>query len=979
MKAFSRTLFACLVSVLILANATAQEKLLNYPDQWQFEIRSSYIILTSDQQLIDLQDPDKQIELTLTNEPVWGSLRMICDTARAQGATTLKLAFDNFFKQYREEGEPERTLTPDDDQFIAYIKNISDFLADYDLGLELSLLSPLEIGKAYMKSTGESGRWVQFITDMRDPESGDFSTTCWEQLAWSNNKGKVRPERTNIRAFAYKAGFSSRTGHRVVRPEEIKEITSEIKVEIFSGTKFPESSDYEAQRIRISSEGNGELKGYNRVFVLVSYDLPEMDYFSPNALPFLKNLMKKYFDAGINLKALYSDEMHIQQGWSYHDHHDRGQFTVRYMTDNFAKQYAKAYGDEFADMDKMMLYFVYGPEVYSSNVTAAQKNVQIVMGDSPEDVQRTALMRDRYYKMLNGQVVDLMLSAKRYAESLYGYELPTIAHATWAQSPTIDFWDTRNLHGNRYKYEYTSNFVWSNTVHQASAACYDYWKWGEYLTAMGTDHTEGGWNDRNYYAGALAASFGMTNKYPNAYNGFWGMPDEVGERNTAIYSAFGAFNSFPSMSQITERVHRDVDVLMLYPMNLVASEERFGSWMTQYGYTNYLTTEKVVELGTVTADGKLLIEGREFTTLVALFEPFPDPQLLDMMEEMAKKGSNIVWSGPPPLVYNTGEPCLQRWQDLFNVEYTPEVYQGTIAPGKLVRFENDFKHIPEQLIMTDFLVDHIYPVTPRSGSEILARVNEDIVGASWTKGKGKCTYMGFRPRDDQSESLGYEQRTWFEILDALGAYPATGTFAEVNDNTEHLSRTTDYLCTRFPNQTTAIARHYRTHSESWPGGFGRNRDEDIEILKQNPLPSSSIVLDQFKVNGHELSFEGDLLVAFRLDGEGDLLAFHGRDCRAVTIDGKTSSFAEQEVERIAFSPVVDRRQVQGGAFFQIYLEGKGEVSIPMKTDRKKLRMFDESRVQGMTGNEIPFKYKKGKITLELDDSNTGKWLYVTGD
>jgi hypothetical protein len=107
MKTFSRTILTCLVNLLILTNTGAQEKLLIYPDQWQFEIRSSYIILTSDQQLIDLQDPDKQIELTLTTEPVWGSLRMICDTARARGATTLKLAFDNFFHQYREEGDPE--------------------------------------------------------------------------------------------------------------------------------------------------------------------------------------------------------------------------------------------------------------------------------------------------------------------------------------------------------------------------------------------------------------------------------------------------------------------------------------------------------------------------------------------------------------------------------------------------------------------------------------------------------------------------------------------------------------------------------------------------------------------------------------------------------------------------------------------------------------------------------------------------------
>ena len=972
---------ACLTLMTFVNHpAFSQEPLLSYPDQWQFEKRATGIILTSDQQLIDLQDPDKQIELTTRTEPRWGSLRMICEDAKSRGAHTVKLAFDNFFRQYREESSPERNLTPDDDQFIAYIKNISDFMAGYDLGLELSLLSPLEIGKAYKKSTGETGRWVQFITDMRDPETGNFSTTAWEQLAWSNNKGKVRPQRTHIRAFAFKADFGRWTGYRVVRPDEIKEITSEISVETYPGTKFPETDSYEAQLMRIYSEGNGELKGYNRIFVLISYDVPEMDYFSPDALPFLKNLMKKYHDAGINLTGLYSDEMHIQQGWAYHEHHDRGQFTVRYLTENFGKQYAEAYGDEFSDMDKMMLYFVSGPEIFSNEVSAAKKDIQFVMGDTPEDVQRTALMRDRYYKMLNGQVVDLFLSAKRYAESLYGHELLTRAHATWAQSPTIDFWDVGQVpNERRYKYEYTPNFIWSNTVHQAAAACYDYWKWGEYLTAMGTDHTEGGWSDRNYYAGALAASFGMTNKYPNAYNGLWGMPDEVRDRLVAIYSAFGASNAFSSMAQMTERVHRDVEVLMIYPMNLVASEERFGSWMTQYGYTNYLTTEKIVELGKVTDEGKLLIKGQAFNTLVALFEPFPDPGLLDMMQEMAERGSNIIWSGPPPLIYNNGEPCLDRWEDIFGVDYQPKIYQGQYAPGTQVRFEDKFKHIPDQVIMTNFLVDHIYPVTPRDGSMVLVRVNKNIVGTSRKTGKGQCTFLGFRPRDDQSRSLGYEQRTWFEILDALGAYPSTGVFPDVNDNTEHVSRTSEYFCSRFPNHTTAIARHYRTHPESWHGGFGRVRENDIRDLEMNPLPSGRVDLQEFKVNGHDVTYNGDLLVAFRLDEEGDLLAFHGRDCREVTLDGKTFEFADSKVEQIAWTPVAAQRQIPGKAFFQIYLEGEGKVSIPLKTNRSNLKMFEESDIQGLAGNEIPFSYKKGKVILKLDDSNTGKWLYITGE
>ena len=965
-------------SFLLPALVYSQSKLLTYPDQWQFEKRASYIILTSDQQLMDLQDPDKKIELTLRTNPRWGSLREICEEAQARGAYKVKIAFDNFFNQYRQKGNPERNLTPDDEQFIAYIKNISDFMAGYDLGIELSLLSPLEIGKAYMKSTGESGRWVQYLTDMRDPESGAFSIIAWEQLAWSNNKGKVRPERTGIRAFAFRTSGNNSGPYRVVKPEDIKEITAEIRVETFPGTSLPESGSYEARRMRIYSEGKDELKGYDRIFVLVSYDVPEMDYFSPGALPFLKKLMKKYYDAGINLLGLYSDEMHIQQGWTYHGHHDRGQFTVRYLTENFAKSFARNYGEEFADMDKMMLYFVYGPEIYSPHVTAAKRDMQYVMGDSPEDVQRTALMRDRYYKMLNVQVVDLFLSAKRYAESLYGHELLTRAHATWAQSPTIDYWEVRDLHNDRYKYEYTPNFIWSNTVHQASAACYDYWKWGEYLTAMGTDHTEGGWSDRNYYAGALAASFGMTNKYPNAYNGLWGMPDEVRDRLVAVYSAYGASNAFQPMAQMTERVHRDVDVLMLYPMNLVASEERFGSWMTQYGYTNFLTGEKVKELGKLNSEGKLVVNGREFSTLVALFEPLPDPGLLDIMEEMAAKGHNVIWSGPPPIIDNKGKACLKRWEHIFGVKYEPRSFQGLIAPGKKVCFEGNFDHIEDQLILTDFLVDQVYPVLPSEGSEVVARVGDDIVGTIRKTGRGKCTFLGFRPRDDQSASLGYEQRTWFEVLDALGAYPSTGTFAGTNDNTEHLSRTTDYLCTRFPNNTTAIVRHYTSHPESWPGGFGRHRDVDVEELKKNPLPPGEVKLKDFRVNGHTVTYQGDLMLGFRLDEEGDLLAFHGRDSKEVTIDGNTTIYADNKIEEIAWMPVVEKRQLPGKAFFQVYAKGEGKVSIPLKTKRKKLKLFEESEIQGMEGKEHDFSYKKGTLVIELNDDNSGKWLYVTG-
>jgi len=157
-------------------------------------------------------------------------------------------------------------------------------------------------------------------------------------------------------------------------------------------------------------------------------------------------------------------------------------------------------------------------------------------------------------------------------------------------------------------------------------------------------------------------------------------------------------------------------------------------------------------------------------------------------------------------------------------------------------------------------------------------------------GSDNAFYFGFRPRDDQSASLGYETRTLFEILDGLGAYQATGSFPNVNDNTEHISRTTDYLATRFPNGTTAIVRHYKNHRETWAGGFSRNAEEDAKALKANPLPTDEIELTDFKVNGHSIDYKGRLTMAFRLDKDKELIAFDGQNCKAVTIDGKNTGF-----------------------------------------------------------------------------------------
>ena len=51
--------------------------------------------------------------------------------------------------------------------------------------------------------------------------------------------------------------------------------------------------------------------------------------------------MERYHAAGVPLNGLYADEMHIQQDWGYHSHHDEGQLTFRYLTPHLAARYAE--------------------------------------------------------------------------------------------------------------------------------------------------------------------------------------------------------------------------------------------------------------------------------------------------------------------------------------------------------------------------------------------------------------------------------------------------------------------------------------------------------------------------------------------------------------------------------------------------------------------------------------------------------------
>lgn len=953
-------------------------ELLTYPGPWAFAIPHSTIILVRDEELITLAaNPDKVLNLALSHTPRYESLRQICERAQARGERTLTVAFDQFFAQYRPGQNTPRRLMPDTEEYIQKVAAVGRFAGKYGLALELSVLSPLELGKGYVARTGESGIWMHYRKGVRDPKTGAFSVQLWRQQVWVNNKGPINVENAGVRVFAFHETQVPQAPYRAVNPADIVEIKEGVDVESMDNL-ISRSGEYRAVRIRVHGKGTISRGDCDRVLVVQLYRTPEMDYFSPKALPFMTKLIDRYAAAGIRLNGLYSDEMHIQQDWSYFHHHDHGEFALRYVSPWLARKFAALYGSEYGDFAKYLIYFVHGQADWSNDLSAKEGFMQS-FGAATDEVQHPALFRARYYHLLQDGVVDLFAQAKRYAEGKMGHRLEARAHATWAESPTIDYWGIGGGDPWRAQYEYTSNFLWSNTVQQAASACYDYFKWGDFLTGNGNDYAEGGWLDRDYFALAMAVSTGILNDVPYSYAAHWGMPAAVSERRTALEETYGVVSIPELYGAVQGAEHRNVDVLMLYPLDLVAAEERFGSWMTQYGYTDYVTAAKLLERGKV--NGKTIeMAGRRFTTLVALFEPFPSARLLALMKEFVGNGGRLIWSGPPPFLNLEGESALDDWQEIFGVDYllgAAEVpwsrvnVNGIAAPGNLLHFEGALSKVKPQVILTDFLVDHMYPVRPRSGTTVAARVKDWVVGTQ----HGSATFLGYRPRDDQSSSLGYDTRNWYEVLAALGTYPSTQKFAGINDNTEHISRTGAYLACRFPNGAVALAPHLRDVEEGWSGGFARNVEQDRAYLARHPLPSPSIRLREFHVEGHVVSYDGEHAVAFRVDEQGNLVAFAGRKCHEITIDGRRTVFADRDMDIVGWSPVARERRVQTGAVMQIQASGTGQVRIPAMGLPRGLSLYAEGPKPGSRGEPIPFRREESALVFHATKELKARWLY----
>ncbi|MCP4164899.1 MAG: hypothetical protein GY759_03265 [Chloroflexi bacterium] len=984
-------------------HAHIQQANMDWP--WKNEDPLLYVILVSDEQLLTIaNDPDEPIENIHPHAEKAISLREHCRQGAAKGASNLRIAFDYFF------GGSERSLYPDTPLFQDALKKVHDVAQEFGLGLEPSILSPLELGVGYKQWSGESGRWMHYREGLRDAETGQYSVALWQQTRWTNNKGPMPVTLAGVRAFAFNEERIPGTTFFAVNPDEIVELDTPI-IETISGTDVDVGdldggnadarAMFKAQHLRV--HGSGGPQRLERVLVVLLYETVEMDYFSPSAAVFLDELVEQYHSRGISLAGIYSDEMHIQQDWSYHSHMDNGQFTVRYVSKGFEQAFARAFGAEYSDFAKYMVYFASHQHDFLPT-HEPKLPAQHVFGNGEQDIAKTLLFRSNYYDFLEQSVVKLMVDAREKLEALNGRAMDAFYHATWAESPTCDAWaiggvfDSWSPEEHRRRYEYTPDFVWSNTVHQAASACANYFAWNDYLSGGNVDTAEGGYSDRNYFGRALACSLAVLNRRPLASAGMWGMPPEVRQRMDAVSEVFGA-GGHATYRAVADYQTREIETLFLYPQDLVSVDEQFGSWMVQYGYANYISADKLTTHAQVGEGGILHVNGCQYRTLCVLYEPFPSSALLALIKQFVEKGGCVVWSSMPPMLDREGRPIGEAWmQDVFGVKVVPATDPlGLAVPARQVCFEDILSHIAPMTILTDFIVDRVFPVTPvDNDTTVVATIrtggaaNGRCLGARKVyPGGGQALYLGLRPRDDQAACTGLEISTWFDILNALGAYPSSHKEG-ANDNPTVLSRNSNYVVSRFANEAIALAPHYRHHEESWPGGFFRDAEIDAQVLLDNPLPEDVIDLQNWPVAGQTLSYQGKHAVIWRRNRQGDLIGFAGEGCTGIELDGRSWAWTDQPIA-IAWHPLsAEHATSQFEPLYRLWVGDVCNARIPLRLPADEgLEIWAGAQLAGANamGQEtdgrvgyahthMPFTRTDSELLLDIDADFVSRWLYV---
>jgi len=804
------------------------------------------------------------------------SLIDLCKAGQARGAKRIDVSYDFFF------GGKERKSFPDSELTVKAYKVIHDVAKKYGLGFSASIVSPLDTGGGYVKTHENAGFTMQYKEGLIE-EDGTYEVNMDFQTQWTNNKGPMNHVLSEVRVYAFNEERIGDTPYFYVDPNAISDISNTASYEIDASSIRVSRDAYGHGDIRI--RGKAENIRKNRCMVVLIYKTTEIDYFAEDALSYMKSIVDLHAENGITYEGFYADEMHIQFDWDVIEHFAETEVNTRYMTRSMAKAYAQMYGAEFEDFPKYLLYFAYKHHTFLPG-KEGQVLAQHVFGKTEEDIVRTWQFRRRYYELLHRQVVNLCNRTKEHAEKLFQNTIMTTGHSTWQECPTADrFYGEQNfstpLEEEHSLYDYTPEFVWSASIRENISACHDHFKWGEYLCCIGTDIPEGGFLDRNYYGAAFTSSLAVLNRFPMAYYCIWGAPDPIKERVGEVGVTFGHYaNYFKSyefghnlMQGYTSRIS---EILTVCPMDLNSVEERFGTWMVQYGYTDYITEEKLLEYAKKPDGKQLHVRDRKYNALVVTYAPLLSKKALELIQDYVRSGGTVIWCASPAVCTENGEQ--QLFMSIFGLSAVNVL--GVKRKGASVRFTG-LENVPDMEILTDLRPDFVYPVNIKDAKEIAFIGNECVGKMLEYEGGGKAVCLGFRARDDQSASTGKDVDTLFRILMSLGCYDKIGPEASSRPAQSR------YIMNRFPNGTVSLANHSRHVKErGWDRGFYRDEASDNEYMKNVPVPSREIHLDEEEILGHRIRYSGEGALSYRYTDTDGLTGLVGKNTTGIAVDGK---------------------------------------------------------------------------------------------
>ena len=155
-----------------------------------------------------------------------------------------------------------------------------------------------------------------------------------------------------------------------------------------------------------------------------------------------------------------------------------------------------------------------------------------------------------------------------------------------------------------------------------------------------------------------------------------------------------------------------------------------------------------------------------------------------------------------------------------------------------------------------------------------------------------------------------------------------------------------------------LEKHHKTITEE-----AALSEADREALARNPLPPGELNLVDFCVNGHRISYQGALTVAFRMGSDGGLEAFAGHECRGITIDGKEQVLADGKLALLAWAPVPAARRVSGGAILELWAHAGAatNVTVPLPGGMSGGRLFLAGSRPGSLDRAVESVCENGRL------------------